>query len=67
MTEGHVHDCSGPTATCPCGYVFRVPPVCASLEITKGQRVVLSEGFNCETIAHAISVLRGYLDKVEEP
>lgn len=61
----HVHDCTAPDLTCPCGYVFRVPPVSVSVEIFDGQRLVLSEGFNCETVDVVINALREYADRLE--
>lgn len=29
----HIHDCTGPDMTCPCGFKFTVPPVWVSIEI----------------------------------
>lgn len=55
--KDHVHDCTGPTATCACGYTFTVPRICVSVEVTDGSRVLVSDGFNCderETAARAL-------------
>jgi len=63
--SNHVHDCTGPDMTCPCGYVFSVPPVCVSIEITDGGKTLISEGFNCSTIEVAIEALRDAADKLD--
>lgn len=57
MVENHTHDCTGPDMTCPCGFVFRVPPVRVSIEVHEGKRQLLDEHFNCETLATAIGAL----------
>jgi len=54
----HVHDCTGPDMTCPCGYQLVIPPVCVSIEITDGPETVFSDGFNCDTLSGAIDALR---------
>lgn len=65
MTE-HVHDCTGPDLTCPCGYVFRVPPVCVGISVTNGRKLLVDDGFNCETVDGAIAALRRSADALEE-
>jgi hypothetical protein len=54
----HVHDCTGPDMTCPCGYVFRIPPICVSIEIFDKDRPIIATSFNCETLSSAIYALR---------
>ncbi len=67
MTENtkHVHDCTGPDATCPCGYVFRVPPICVSIEVFDGRRSVISDHFNSDSLTAAIHALRAAADAIE--
>lgn len=65
LMKNHVHDCCNPTATCACGWVFSVPPICVSIEIFDGQRLVISEGFNCDRLAGAIQALRDAANKLE--
>lgn len=57
MSDGHIHDCTGPEMRCPCGYVFRVPPVSVSIEVFHRREALVNEGFNCETVDGAISAL----------
>lgn len=64
MSDGHVHDCTGPDLRCPCGFVFRVPPVCVSVEVSDGPRTVVTEGFNCETIEGAICFLESAIRRL---
>lgn len=64
MSE-HVHDCTGPDATCPCGYVFRVPPICVSIEVFDRSRGLVNEHFNCDTVLGAVGALREAADKLE--
>ena len=61
----HVHDCTGPDMTCQCGYAFRVPPICVSIEVTNRSSVVVSDGFNCETLAGAIGGLERAIRKLK--
>ncbi len=61
----HVHDCTGPDLTCPCGYVFTVPRVSFSIEIYDGAKVLVSQGFHCETLAPVIAELRRQADTLE--
>lgn len=65
MTEPHIHDCTGPTATCPCGYVFRVPPVHVSISVGDASVQWVDEGFNCENLRGAVAALRDAADKLE--
>ena len=64
-TKDHVHDCTGPDARCPCGYVFRVPPICVSIEVFDRRKELVSEGFNCDTVDGAIIALRRAADRLE--
>lgn len=61
----HVHDCAGSTATCPCGYVFRVPPVSVSISVFDGNVSLVDEAFNCETTGPVVDALREAADKLE--
>ncbi len=65
-TEDHIHDCTGPTMTCPCGYVFTVPPVCISVEVSYRGRTLVSDGFNCDTISGAIAGLEEAIRKLDK-
>ena len=64
MSE-HIHDCTGPDLTCPCGYVMHIPPVCVSFDVTERGRVLVTDGFNCESVDVAIAALREAADKLE--
>lgn len=64
--KDHVHDCTGPDATCPCGYVFRVPPISVSIEVFDRSTELVNEVFNCETVDAAIDALRQAADELEE-
>lgn len=55
--EPHIHDCTGTDMKCPCGFVFRVPPICVSVSVSDGLRTLVSDGFNCEDIPGAIAGL----------
>jgi hypothetical protein len=57
MDNTHVHDCTGHDATCACGFVFKVLPICVSIEISDGHKVLISDGFNCNSIDVAIAAL----------
>ena len=63
--QTHIHDIPYGSDTCACGWVFRVPPVCVSIEVTDRSRTLVSEGFNCETKAGAIHALRQAADRLE--
>lgn len=65
MSKKHVHDCTGPDAKCPCGYVFSVPPISLSVEVFDGRREVLNEVFYCHKKAVVIDALRRYADRLE--
>lgn len=65
MESGHVHDCTGPDATCPCGYVFRVPPICFSLEVHNKRTALVDQHFNCEDVRPVIEALRQAADRLE--
>lgn len=64
MTD-HVHDCTGPGAKCPCGYVFRVPPIHFSLEIFDGRKQLLEDHFNCNTVSGCIAALKQAISRLE--
>jgi hypothetical protein len=63
--ENHVHDCTGLDRRCPCGFVFRVPPVCVSLHVYNGPETIVSDGFNCEDYSAVIGWLRQVIRKLE--
>lgn len=64
MTKNHVHDCTGPTATCPCGYKFSVPPISYSLTVFNGDAEVINECFNCSTLDVVITELKEQIEKL---
>lgn len=66
LTDGHVHDCTGPDMTCPCGFKFTVPRLCVTIEVQDGPKVLISEGFNCDLIETAIHALREAALKLEQ-
>jgi hypothetical protein len=63
--EKHIHDCTGPDATCPCGYKFTVPPISVSIEVHDGRVVLIDECFNCTSIHSAIDALERAVRKLE--
>ena len=63
--DEHVHDCTGSDMRCPCGWVFRVPPISVSIEIMDRRTVLISTIFNCETVDGAIDALRRAADRLE--
>lgn len=62
----HVHDCTGADATCPCGYVFRVPPVYVSIEVGDRSGVLVHEFFNCGDVDTAIGALRDAIGTLKD-
>jgi hypothetical protein len=56
-TEPHVHDCTGPDMKCPCGYVFYIPPVSVSIDVSYGRSAIVNECFHCETVDGAIDAM----------
>jgi hypothetical protein len=63
--DEHIHDCTGPDARCPCGFVFRVPPIYFSLSVFNGRAELIESHFNCETVAGVIAALRRAADRLE--
>jgi hypothetical protein len=68
--EKHVHDCTGPDMRCPCGFVFRIPPISVSFEVYDSrrkvkQRTVLSDAFNCDSFDVVIDALRRAASRLE--
>lgn len=63
----HVHDCTGPDATCPCGHKFTVPRFAFSVEVYDGetQTYIVNEGFSSDTRASVAYALREAADKLE--
>lgn len=62
----HVHDCTGPDSTCPCGYRFTVPRFGFSLKIwdnnTPGrEKGVINESFMSDDPEGMIRALEGVL------
>lgn len=64
MTE-HFHDCTGPDATCPCGYRFSVPRFSLSIEVFDGRQELVENHFNCSSLATVIDALREAADRIE--
>ena len=64
--DAHVHDCTGPGATCPCGYVFRVPRYHVSIEVFDGRHVLVNEAFNTDGLAGVIRALGRAIERLEE-
>ena len=65
MTENHVHACTGLDMTCPCGYVFRVAPICVSFLVIDQDVTLICDGFSCETVQGAVAALRRAADTLE--
>jgi hypothetical protein len=43
-----------------------VPPICVSFEVTHKRDVLISDGFNCDSLATAVAALRAAADRLEE-
>jgi hypothetical protein len=65
--QRHIHDCTGPEATCPCGYVFTTPRFVVSIEVhdNKAKRQIINEGFSTDGRATVIATLRDAIAKLE--
>lgn len=63
--KAHVHDCTGPTMTCSCGFKFTVPPILVSIEVVDRDQELVNEAFNCDHIDTAISALRNAISQLE--
>jgi hypothetical protein len=61
----HIHDCTVPGVPCSCGYLFVVPPICFSLDVSDRGETVVSEGFNCESMATVVEELRSIALRLE--
>lgn len=67
----HIHDCSGPDATCPCGFKLVIPPVCVDFSVTRWNpdtrknETLVSDGFNCEDASTAARALRRAADTLD--
>ena len=65
MSEKHIHDCTGPDARCPCGYVFQVPPVFVSISVKDGRDTLVDTCFHCSSVGTAIAALCEAIDVLE--
>ena len=65
ITPGHVHDCTGPTATCPCGYQFRVPPVFIEICIRDGNTTLIDVCCNTSTPDGALAELEDAVERLK--
>lgn len=65
MSDKHVHDCTGPDMTCPCGYRHRVPPISYSIEVFDRRTELVNDCFNCEDISVVIEELHRVIRKLE--
>ena len=63
--QEHVHDCTSPDMTCPCGFVFRVPPISVSIEVFNRRRELVNVSFNCESVEVAVDALRDAAAQLE--
>jgi len=50
-TEGHVHDCTGPSMRCPCGYVFKVERFKVSFDVydNETKRSLVDDAFGTDS------------------
>lgn len=57
--EQHIHNCTGPDATCPCGYKFTVPRFAVSIEVYDNatKKPVLDEAFSCSALSAVLGAL----------
>lgn len=64
-TERHIHDCTGPDLTCPCGFVLRIEPICVSFDVSDKGVMLIADAFNCSSVDVAIAALREAADTLE--
>ncbi len=64
----HVHDCTGPDMTCPCGWKFTVPRFNFTLEVwdNKTKRSIVDEMFSTDGLYTIASAIRDRLEELEE-
>lgn len=68
VADPHVHDCTGPDLTCPCGFVFRTGRYMFSVDIydNETKTSVINEGFNCDAVSPIVETLRELADTLEQ-
>ncbi len=66
MSE-HIHDCTGPDLTCPCGYTFTVARFQVSFDVydNRDKRSLIDGGFGTDAIGTVADALRQAADKLE--
>lgn len=62
----HVHDCTGPGMTCPCGFKFTVPRYMVTVEVYDNdtKTSLVNEAFNCDHIGVAINALEDAIEEI---
>jgi len=60
----HIHDCTGPGMACPCGYVFRMPPISFSIDVFNRREEIINDHFNCENFDAVIDALEVVIEKL---
>ena len=66
MSEKHIHDLTGPTGICPCGFELKIPRFSVSFDVSDGRKVLLQDGFNFDSIYSISERLREAADELEE-
>ena len=61
----HTHNCTGPDATCECGFVFRVPRFSVSFDVSDGAGLLLQDAFSSDSLETIIDALREAADDLE--
>jgi hypothetical protein len=64
--KDHIHDLTGPTGICECGWELKVPRFSISFDVSDGQTVLVSDCFHSDSIYAMIEALREAADELEE-
>ncbi len=66
MSE-HIHDCTGPELTCPCGFRFTVERFQVSFDVydNKTKQSLIDDCFGTDAIGTVADALRRAADKLE--
>jgi hypothetical protein len=66
MAEKHIHDLTGPTGICPCGFELKIPRFNVSFDVSDGRKVLLQDGFNSDSLDTIADALRAAADDLDE-
>ncbi len=67
MSEKHVHDCTGPGQTCPCGFKFTVPRYCVEFSVHDNETdtTLVSEAFNTDSMSAVVAAIEDAVHELE--